>query len=154
MNDVSGRTQSYLLPERAAPLAQPTGLDAPYWDAVRSEELRVQRCHRCRAWQWGPEWICRSCHSFDVGWDEVPKPDSRYGGRIYSWERVWHATHPRLVDHVPYLVLLVEMPTAGNIRLLGNLLGDPQQDVRIGATVSVVFEHHESYSLVHWTQFS
>jgi len=35
----------------------------------------------------------------------------------------------------PYVVVLVELPDAGNVRMLGNLLGDPQQAVKIGAEV-------------------
>ena len=39
--------------------------------------------------------------------------------------------------------MLVELPHAGNIRMLGNLLGDPQQEVTIGAAVEAVFEPHD-----------
>jgi hypothetical protein len=38
--------------------------------------------------------------------------------------------------------------------MLGNLLGDPRQDVPIGAEVEAVFEHHPDaeppYSLCQW----
>jgi hypothetical protein len=38
--------------------------------------------------------------------------------------------------------------------MVGNLIGDPAQDVRIGAEVEGVFEHHQetrpSYSLLQW----
>ena len=50
--------------------------------------------------------------------------------------------------------MLVELPDAGNVRMLGNLLGDPQQDVRIGADVEAVFEPHDDaeppFTLVQW----
>ena len=69
------------LPE---PVPQPDGLDAPYWEGVRRHELLVQRCNACRGWQWGPEWICHHCLSFDIGWDSVVGE-----ARIFSWERVW-----------------------------------------------------------------
>jgi len=42
----------------------------------------------------------------------------------------------------------------GNVRMLGNLLGDPSQPVAIGAAVQGVFEHHERadppYTLLQW----
>ena len=45
-------------------------------------------------------------------------------------------------------------PGAGNVRMVGNLLGDPKQEVPIGASVEAVFEHHEDakppFTLVHW----
>ena len=38
--------------------------------------------------------------------------------------------------------------------MLGNLLGDPTQDVKIGAEVEGVFEHHRDasppFSLLQW----
>jgi hypothetical protein len=48
----------------------------------------------------------------------------------------------------------VELPHAGNVRMVGNLLGDPMQAVVIGADVEGVFEHHPEsdppYSLLQW----
>jgi uncharacterized protein len=62
--------------------------------------------------------------------------------------------HPALRGHGPYLVVLIELPHAGGVRMVGNLLGDPLQAVEIGATVEAVFEPHEEttppFTLVHW----
>ena len=131
------------------PVAETDGLSAPYWAGLQQEELMVQRCKPCGNWQWGPEWICHKCLSFDVGWQKV---EGR--GRIYSWERPWHPVHPALKERCPYLAVLVELPHAGNVRMVGNLLGDPRQEVSIGAEVTGVFEHHPQaappYSLLQW----
>jgi uncharacterized OB-fold protein len=71
-----------------------------------------------------------------------------------TWTRCWHPVHPALKDHGPYIAVLVELPHAGNIRMLGNLLGDPRQEVTIGATVEAAFESHDDattpYTLVQW----
>lgn len=139
----------YLPPGLPAPVPEPDGLDAPYWAGTRENELRIQRCRDCRAWLWGPEWLCHQCLSFDIEWQRVEGQ-----GLIYSWERAWHPVHPALKGHPPYIVALVELPEAGHIRMLGNLLGDPHQEVRIGAAVEAVFEPHDEakapYTLVHW----
>ena len=117
----------FALPEGLpAPAATPDGLDSAYWQGTRRHELWVQRCNDCGAHQWGPEWICHRCLSFDVGWAQVSGR-----GRIYSWERVWHPVHPALKDHGPYIVALVELPDAENVRVIGNLLGDPEQPVKL-----------------------
>src|SRR5262249_13700538 len=100
------------------PVPEADKLDASYWEGTRARELRVQRCHRCREFQWGPEWICHRCLAFDMEWVAVAPR-----GRIYSWERAWHPVHPALKDHGPYVVVLVELPEAGNVRMLGNLVG-------------------------------
>jgi uncharacterized OB-fold protein len=140
---------SYLAAGLPTPAPESDGLDKPYWEATRRGELMVQRCNACKTWQWGPEWICHKCHSFDIGWIKVDPT-----GRIFSWERPWHPVHPALKEQGPYIVVLVELPQAGNIRMLGNLLGDPKQEVRIGAAVAAVFEPHDQakppFTLVQW----
>lgn len=140
---------TYLRPGLPIPVAENDGLDAPYWEGTRRGELMVQRCKACGNWQWGPEWICHKCLSFDMGWQKV---EGR--GCIYSWERPWHPVHPALKDQGPYIVVLVELPQAAGIRMLGNLVGDPRQAVRIGAEVEAVFEPHNDakppFTLVHW----
>ena len=132
-------------------LAQPqaTEIDAPYWEGLRENKLRVQRCNDCGGWQWGPEWICHHCRSEAVGFEEVAAE-----GVIYSYERVWHPVHPALAEQGPYIVVLVSLPHADDVRVVGNLLGDPRQDVEIGAAVEAVFEHHPdetpAFTLVQW----
>jgi uncharacterized OB-fold protein len=111
--------------------------------------LRIQKCGGCGAWQWGPEWICHRCHSFDLSWREITGK-----GRIYSYQRPHHPVHSALNGHGPYIAVLVELPNYGNIRMVGNLLGDPKQTVTIGGPVEAVFEPHDSadppFTLVHW----
>ena len=140
----------YVLPAgMPRPVPEGDKLDAPYWEGTRAGELRVQRCRRCREFQWGPEWICHECLAFEMEWVAVPPR-----GSIYSWERAWHPVHPALKDHGPYVVVLVELPQAGNVRMIGNLVGDPLQTVEIGAPVEAVFEPHDDvtppYTLVQW----
>ena len=139
----------YLPDGLPAPRPEPDGLSAPYWEGLKRSELWVQRCTACRGWQWGPEYLCHRCHAFDVGWERVEP-----AGRIWSWERVWHPVNPALNGHGPYLIVLVELPHAGGIRMVGNLLGDPMQAVTIGAPVTGVFERHVGregeYALLQW----
>ena len=74
-------------------------------------------------------------------------------GTIYSWERSHHPVHPALKGHGAYIAILVELPQAGNVRMLGNLLGDATQDVVIGAPVVGQYEHHAGespYTLLQW----
>ena len=91
--------RKHYLPEGlAAPAPGLDGLEAEFWEAARRHELVVQRCSDCQTFQWGPEWICHRCHSFDLGWQRVAGR-----GHIYSWERVWYPAHPALQTAVPYL---------------------------------------------------
>lgn len=139
----------YLPAGMPAPVVAADGLDAPYWEGTRAGLLRVQRCGDCGTWQWGPEWICHNCQSFRMRWEEVT-PE----GVIYSWERPWHPVHPALAQRGPYTVVLVELPQAGGIRMIGNLLGADDAEVTIGAAVRAAFEAHDDaatpYTLVQW----
>lgn len=142
--------RDFYLPEGLpVPVPEADDLSRPFWDGLKQERVMVQRCPACQTWQWGPEWICHHCLSFDVDWIEVAGR-----GRIYTWQRSWHPVHPALKGFGPYLAVLVELPHAGNIRMLGNLLGDPEREVRVGAEVEAVFEHHGDhdppYTLLQW----
>ena len=140
---------SYLNPGLPIPVPSADGLDKPYWDAIAEDKLVIQVCRDCGAYQWGPEWICHNCNSSNVTFEEIEPR-----GRIYSYERVWHPVHPALQEQGPYLIVLVEFPHCDNARMVGNLLGDPAQTVKIGSPVEAVFEHHPdgdpSYTLVQW----
>ena len=141
------RSSRSVLPDGLpAPQATRDGLDKGFWDAARRHELVVQRCGDCATFQFGPEWICHNCRSTNLGWHRVSGR-----GRVYSWERVWHAVHPAVRDACPYMVVLVELPDAGNVRMVGNLTGDARDELTIGTPVEVVFEDHEpGFTLVQW----
>jgi uncharacterized OB-fold protein len=135
----------YLPAGLPGPQARAEGVAAPFWEAARREELVVQRCRTCGRFQWTPEWICHRCHGFDLAF-EVVVPE----GEIVSWERVWQPVHPVLAEACPYVVVVVGLPQADGVRMVGNLLGDPQVLVEIGAAVEAAFEHHGEFTLVQW----
>ncbi|MGH7962632.1 MAG: Zn-ribbon domain-containing OB-fold protein [Candidatus Binatia bacterium] len=135
----------YMPPGMPLPGPASDGLDAAFWEGTRNHRLLVQRCTACGTFQFGPEWICHHCRSDQLGWHECAGR-----GRVYAFERVWHPVHPALKDRVPYLIVLVELPDAGSVRLVGNLLDDPCQDVQIGAEVEVAWEDHEEATLPQW----
>jgi uncharacterized OB-fold protein len=142
-------SESYLPKGMPIPVPQGDGLDKTYWEATRRGELMIQKCGDCSTWQWGPEWVCHNCCSFNMTWEQIEP-----SGRVYSWERPWHPVHPALKEQGPYLVVLIELPQAGNVRMIGNLLGDSHQKVVIGSKVEAVFEPHDDteppYTLVQW----
>jgi uncharacterized OB-fold protein len=141
--------KSYLPAGLPAPRAEPKGLFGPYWEGTRAGKLKVQQDPVTGRHQWPPQWLAHDSLSFDVRWVEVEPV-----GVIYSWTRVWHPVHPVLQDAGPYIIVVVELPHASGIRMLGNLLGDPRQDVRVGAPVEAIFEPHDTaeppYTLVQW----
>jgi uncharacterized OB-fold protein len=140
-------SESYLPAGLPIPRATPDGVDRGFWEAARRHELVVQRCEKCHALQFAPEWLCHKCQSRELAWHRLSGR-----GRIYSWERVWHPVHPALKDACPYIVVLVELADGDGVRMVGNLLGDPKQEVRIGAEVEAAFEDHpeHQFTLIQW----
>ena len=100
-----------------------------------SGELSLQQCQRCERVQFPPEDVCRACGSFELGAKTCVGR-----GVVESVAVIHHAVHPALRSHVPYAVVLVALDDAPHVRLLGNVLNRPPDDIAIGARVRVVFE--------------
>lgn len=147
---MTGTSPYYLPTVLGTPRPLDSGLDLPFHEGLREHRVVLQRCASCRAWQWPPEVLCHRCHSFDMTWQE---PSSLEGG-VYTWTRVRHAAREGLEGSVPYVVVVTELDAADGSRLVGNLLGDPEQDVTAGMRVVPVFEDHDDagqpYTLLHW----
>jgi uncharacterized protein len=142
----------HYLPD-SLPIPQPmdAGYDLPHFEGLKEGRLVIQRCRACGTWIWGPEHVCYHCLAWDPAWVEVePK------GQVYAWTRIWSPGSPSLRPATPYIAVLVELPQAGNVRMIGNLLGDRMQEVHIGDAVVGRFEHHQAldyrYSLLHWVK--
>ena len=86
---------------KGLPRPRPSSLDAPYWEGLQNNILKLQYCESCGSWQWGPEWICHHCLSDSLIFREV-KPE----GTIYSYERFWHPVHQRFRSKVLTLLFL------------------------------------------------
>lgn len=140
-------TSHYFGSSLGTPRPLPYGLDLPYHDGLREHRLVLPRCPSCGTWRWPPEVLCWRCHHFGLDWVEV-EPH----GRVHSWTRVWHAARPELNEDLPYLVVLVELAHADDVRLLGNLLGPGTQEVRCGDEVTGVFEDSAdgTFALLQW----
>lgn len=124
------------------------GLDAPHWDGLRAGKLLLQRCCGCATWIWSPQPICPACHSFEIAWEQVDP-----AGTIYSWTRTWQAFTAESTGHLPYVVVLVELPTAGCRRLIGVLARADGLTPRIGAQVRGVIEQppdDQHWPLLRW----
>jgi uncharacterized OB-fold protein len=137
---------SYLPTGISVPKPLPDGLDRESFNLLARHRLAVRRCADCGTWQWPPEVICHECRGFALTWEDVAP-----AGYVFSWTRIWHPVRPVLRGAVPYVVVLVELPAAGNVRLIGNLLGSAGQSVRVGDSVTGVYEDHdEGFTLLQW----
>jgi uncharacterized protein len=107
-----------------------TGADAPYWEALAQGTLRLPRCQGCQQWHWPAVSRCSTCGGEEIAWFPV-----EISGRIFSWTRTWQKFQGTEDLPSPFVTLLVELPQAGNRRLMGILEGD-ETGLAIGATVT------------------
>jgi len=124
------------------------GLDAPHWEGLRAGTLVMQRCGSCSAWIWSPRPICPLCHSFEMVWEKVDPV-----GHIYSWTRTWQPFTKESTGHLPYVVVLVELPGAGTRRVLGVLSDADGVTPRIGASVRGEIQQppdDDHWPLIRW----
>jgi uncharacterized OB-fold protein len=103
-----------------------------------SGALTVQQCSACGALQHPPEELCRQCGSFDLGHKALSPR-----GTVYSYTVAHYPVNRALVDAVPYAVVLVSLDDAPEIRVIGNVLDVPPDQVRIGMPVEAVWEERE-----------
>ena len=116
--------------------------DAPWWAALRRHQLVVQRCAACGVWRHPPAPLCARCHATACTWEPVGGR-----GRVFSYTWVHHPTHPALAERVPYNVALVELPEAGGVRLVSNVIVVQPGELHVGLAVEVVFEDLEDATL-------
>lgn len=113
----------------------PDATTAPFWDACRRRELRLQRCSDCGAFRQPPSPGCPHCGAARSEW---PLLSGR--GAVFSYTVVHHAAVPPLAAEVPYAVVVVELEGAPGARLISNLLGVAAGDVAVGMRVEVVWD--------------
>jgi len=119
----------------APPFPTTDALTEPFWAGARAGKLVIQRCPDCGLYIHLPRPVCRRCQSMDVAHEEVSGR-----GTVYSFTETRKAFHPFFVDRIPYLVVVVELEEQPGLRLVSNLVGVAEPDVRFGMPVTVGFE--------------
>src|SRR3989442_11719169 len=104
-----------------------------FWRACRAGRLEITRCHACGWYIHPPRPVCPRCQSRDLGWGVVSGR-----GTLASFT----VNHQRWMPDmdVPYVIGLVELVEQADLRLTTNIVGCPQDAVRIGMPVRVTFQ--------------
>lgn len=115
------------------PLPRGTEDTAPFWEAARRHELRMQRCAECGHVRFPPAVLCPRCLSEAHEWARL----SGFG-TVFSWIIVHQSQHPAFNADVPYNVAIVQLEEGP--RLHSQIVGCPFDRLHIGMPVQVVFE--------------
>lgn len=116
------------------PLPSPTPLTEPYWRAAAEGRLALQHCRGCGRWIHFPERRCAACGSRDLGWDTVSGR-----GRVATFSIVHRSFVPGF-EGAPYVIAWIDLPEQSGLRVFGNVVGCPVDEVRIGMPVELWFE--------------
>ena len=100
-----------------------------------SGKVVVQQCAACGTVQHTPEEVCHRCLGMEFHY-----PETSGRGTIYSYVVQHHPPAPTLQDRVPYNVVLVALDDFPHVRVLGNVVNRPPDQLAIGQRVRAVFE--------------
>ena len=118
--------------EYSKPLPEVTPDNQPFWDACKRHELSLQRCQDCGHLRL-PSPICPQCLCMNSEWVGMSGR-----GRVYTWTTIYQRYHAGFAGELPYNVAMVELEEGP--RLITNIVGCDNEDLRIGMEVEVVFE--------------
>ena len=117
----------------AKPLPSISDFNRPFWEATRRHELHLQCCNDCGK-VWAPNGpVCPFCFSTNYRWQKLSGR-----GKIASWVVFHKVYHQGFAKDVPYNVAFVELDEGP--RIISNVVGTPNEDLRIGMPVEVTFE--------------
>jgi uncharacterized OB-fold protein len=126
------------------PLPQATTISAPYWDGLKSHEVRLQQCEHGH-WLFFPRTHCPTCGSRQLAWQTVSGE-----GTLYSFTVARVPTLPEFNDEMPQLLAVVEQDQGVHINT--TLVGVDAAAVRIGQRLRPVFDERPgSVTLLRYT---
>jgi uncharacterized OB-fold protein len=111
----------------------PTAETVPFWEGCRNGNLLLQRCAGCGHLQFPPQSFCAGCLSEDMTWI---KASGR--GTVLSYTAVHWSPNPAYAADAPYVLALIGLEEGP--RMLSNIVDCASGEVRIGMTVTAVFE--------------
>jgi len=116
----------------ALPLPQLSPDNAPFYEAARRGELRLQRCRACRRWRHYPRPACPDCQSREYDWERASGR-----GAVYTWTIVRGPTLPAFQAKLPYNV--VDVVLEEGVHFVSEVLDCAPDELRAGMAVEAVF---------------
>lgn len=117
--------------EQCSPRIEPDTISKPYWEAVASGGLSVQKCDLCSIAFFPPRPVCPSCHSEKmVRWVSAGST-----GKLHSFTICHYSTVEGFVP--PFPIIQVELDALKNILMLAFLGSSLWQELYIGLRVEL-----------------
>jgi uncharacterized OB-fold protein len=115
------------------PIPTPDERSAEFFRAAKEGRLLIKRCTNCGRNLAPQREACDACTSEALEWAQASGK-----GSVYSFVVMHQVLHPAFRDEGPYNVAVVELDEGP--RIVTNLVGVANADIRAGARVEAVFE--------------
>ena len=136
--------------EYQKPIPVKTQDNTPYWDGADRHELILQKCNSCPEYSHPPGPSCAKCGSMELS---LESQGSEINGKVYSYIISYRPFLPGFQDDLPLIIAIVELDKLPDVKLIGNILQCPTDDVQIGMPVKMTWEKMtEERSLPQWIQ--
>ena len=119
--------------EYGLPLPEADEESREFYEGARRHQLMLMRCKACGAWRLPSRPRCQDCWATETDW--VPASGN---GKLYSFGIMHQKLHPQFAERTPYQFAIVELDEGP--RLVTNVVGIPDEDVRVDMPVTVVFD--------------
>jgi uncharacterized OB-fold protein len=111
----------------------------PFWDAAAEGHLVAPRCGHCGRFRMPPTPFCPNCRSQTIDWVTLSG-----NGILFSYTIVTRAIFEGMEDSLPYVAAVVELPDAGGVRLITNIVDAPIDAIEIGMKLKAFFDERPS----------
>ena len=121
------------MPATNRPIPVPDERSSPFFAAASRGQLLIKRCRACGRFLAPQRETCDGCTSEVLEWTPASGK-----GTLYSYVFMHQVLHPAFREEVPYNLIVVELDEGP--RLTSNLVGTPDDQIRVGMRVEAVFE--------------
>lgn len=115
------------------PMPLATKISAPFWQALKENQLKIQQCNHCDGWVFYPRNHCIHCFAHDLEWKQVSGE-----GTLYSYTLTRIPTMPEFSDEMPQALAVVELEQG--VRINSTLIDVAEEDIKIGMALKAVFD--------------
>lgn len=122
------------------PLPEADESSRPFYEGAMAGQLMLMRCDECGTVRLPSRRHCDHCLSTQTSWVTASGR-----GRVRTFAVMHRVYHPGFAAEVPYNIAVVEL--AEGPRIVSNLVGVSNADIRVDMPVEVEWERHSDVAL-------
>ncbi|MCC7366190.1 MAG: OB-fold domain-containing protein [Dehalococcoidia bacterium] len=117
------------------PIPEADDASKPFYEGGMAGRLMMMKCSSCGTWRLPSRSHCDECLSDQYTWEQASGR-----GVIRTFGVMHQKYHPGFFPELPYNVTIVELEEGP--RVVTNIVGAPNSELRVGLPVVVQFEKH------------